>query len=117
MEKNQQNENKCIGRVISVSSLKIEVFLEDAGIGIRDLLCIHREEEPLYLEVAEINGSVAAAISCGPTNGLKRGMEVYRVERLHARSRGESAPCDGAPREGARGIWQGMGEHAVQLRR
>ena len=80
MEMNVKSNYRKIGRVISVTSLKVEVFLEDPGIGIRDLLCIYKDDEPVFLEVFEIDGSVAAAISCGPTNGLKRGMEVYLIE-------------------------------------
>ena len=67
----------AVGRVIAVSSLKIDVFLEQSSIGIRDLLYIDLPDRRVTMEVAEINGSVASAICCGPTNGLKRGLNVY----------------------------------------
>lgn len=65
-----------VGRVISVSSLKVEIFLEKPSVSIRDLLYIDNHGKRVFLEVAEINGSVASAICCGPTIGLKRGLEV-----------------------------------------
>lgn len=81
MEKETMNgvnsENgKYIGRIISVSSLKVEVFLEEACVGIRDLLYTEVNGNRIYMEIAEINGSIAAAICCGSTNGLKRGLQV-----------------------------------------
>lgn len=77
-----------VGRVIAVSSLKIDVFLEHSSICIRDLLYVDLPERRVTMEVAEINGSVASAICCGPTNGLKRGLEV------HLMPHGIQAPFD-----------------------
>ena len=81
MKNNVKYDNKgVIGRVIAVSSLKVDIFLENQGVGVRDLLVLTKDGENVFLEVAEINGSIASAICCGPTNGLKRGMEVSRIE-------------------------------------
>ncbi len=66
-----------LGRIISVSSLKVEVFLENESVGIRDLIYTVRGQERVWFEVEEISGSVASAICFGMTNGLTRGMEVY----------------------------------------
>ena len=67
----------CAGRIISVSSLKVEIFLQRSDVGIRDLLYTEKDGVRYMFEVQEINGSVAAAICCGQTHGLKRGLEVY----------------------------------------
>jgi len=72
----QPESTDIVGRVVSVSSLKVDVFLENPGVGIRDLLYIDHNGKRFLMEVAEINGSVASAICCGPTNGLRRGLEV-----------------------------------------
>lgn len=72
----QTASSDIVGRVIAVSSLRIDVFLERSNIGIRDFLYIDLPGRRVTMEVAEINGSVASAICCGPTNGLKRGLEV-----------------------------------------
>lgn len=67
----------CAGRIISISSLKVEIFLQRSDVGIRDLLYTEKDGVRYMFEVQEINGSVAAAICCGQTHGLKRGLEVY----------------------------------------
>lgn len=66
-----------LGKLIAVSSLKVEIFLEDTNVGIRDLVYAQAEDRVYQFEVAEINGSVASAICFGMTNGLCRGMDVY----------------------------------------
>ena len=70
-------DSGSVGRIISVSSLKVEIFLRKTDICIRDLLYTEKDGERYLFEVQEINGSVAAAICCGQTHGLMRGMEVY----------------------------------------
>ena len=52
----------CAGRIISVSSLKVEIFLQRSDVGIRDLLYTEKDGVRYMFEVQEINGSVAAAI-------------------------------------------------------
>lgn len=71
--------SNAVGRIIAVSSLKIDVFLAQPNIGIRDLLYVDLPKRRVMMEVAEIKGSVASAICCDPTNGLKRGLEVFLV--------------------------------------
>ncbi len=70
-----------VGRIISASSLKVEIFLKQTHVGIRDLVYTEKDGERYLFEVAEIDGSVASAICCGQTRGLKRGMEVYLLPR------------------------------------
>lgn len=72
-----QENNDMVGRIVSVSSLKVEVFLKRTDICIRDLLYTEAGGVRYMFEVQEINGSVAAAICCGQTRGLQRGMPVY----------------------------------------
>ncbi len=71
---------ESVGRIISVSNLKVEIFLKSGDLGIRDLVYAVKDGRKYMFEIAEINGSVAAAICCGMTRGLKRGMEVYKQE-------------------------------------
>ncbi len=73
-------EKKRLGRIISVSSLKVDIFLETTTVGIRDMVYVEHEGEQIKFEIAEINGSVAAAICFSMTNGLKRGMDVYAAK-------------------------------------
>ncbi len=67
-----------IGKIISVSSLKVEVFLEgESEISIRDLVYIKVDGKVHWFEIAEITKNIASAISFGMTNGLTRGIDVY----------------------------------------
>ncbi len=67
-----------IGKIISVSSLKIEVFLEgESELSIRDLVYILVDGKPHWFEIAEISKNIASAISFSMTNGLTRGLDVF----------------------------------------
>lgn len=72
-----RDTTRRLGKLIAVSSLKVDIFLEDTNVGIRDLVYTQVEDRVYQFEVAEINGSVASAICFGMTNGLRRGMDVY----------------------------------------
>ena len=69
-----------LGRLISVSSLKVDIFLENTAVGIRDVVYARQGNQTYLFEIAEISGSVAAAICFGMTNGLKRGLDVFLLE-------------------------------------
>ncbi|MBS6398148.1 MAG: F0F1 ATP synthase subunit beta [Clostridiales bacterium] len=79
-ETGQADRDDSVGRIISVSNLKVEIFLKDAPVGVRDLVYTVQDGRKYLFEIAEISGSVAAAICCGQTRGLKRGMKVYLQE-------------------------------------
>lgn len=72
-----RGSQRRLGKLIAVSSLKVEIFLEDTSVGIRDLVYTQMGDRVYQFEVAEINGSIASAICFGMTNGLRRGMDVY----------------------------------------
>lgn len=73
-------EEDSVGRIISVSNLKVEIFLKDAGIGVRDIVYTRTAGKLFRFEIAEIKGSIAAAICCGKTHELKRGLPVWKQE-------------------------------------
>jgi F-type H+-transporting ATPase subunit beta len=70
-----------VGKILSVSSLKAEIFLENTKVGLRDLVRTSDADGGVFFEVAEVNGSVASAVCLGMTNGLKRGTDVYLSAR------------------------------------
>ena len=70
---------KRVGKLISVSSLKVEILLEDNDLGIRDLVCVENGDKIYKFEVAEISGMVASAIVFDLTKGLRRGLDVYKL--------------------------------------
>lgn len=68
-----------IGKIISVSELRVEILLEEHGIKKRDVLyTITENGEKQSFEVAELSGMVAAAVPFESVYGLKRGMEVEK---------------------------------------
>ncbi len=79
-EMTKEKREDFAGRIISVSNLKVEIFLRNTDVGIRDLLYAEKDNARYMFEVQEVNGQIAAAICCGATRGLKRGMEVYVKE-------------------------------------
>ena len=78
----------AIGRIVTVSSLKVEVFMEEGGAKVRDRFYAMNNGQRYDLEVAEIDGSVASTICFGSTRGLSRGLIVYKCEN------GIEAPYD-----------------------
>jgi len=86
-DKEKFGEN-FIGKIISVSSLKVDVFMESLGVKIRDRLYTVKEGKIFWFEVEEITGSVAAAICFGSTRGLCKGLPIYMAEN------GIEAPYD-----------------------
>ena len=76
----EQHGTGEIGRIISVSSLKVDIFLRDTAICRRDLVYAEKGGKRYLFEVAEINGNIASAICCGQTRGLRRGLEVFVQE-------------------------------------
>ena len=74
-------EEGAIGRIVSVSSLKVEIFLEFPAAGVRDMVSVTGKDGKEYrFEIAEIDGSIASAIAFGQTKGLTRGLDVFLVK-------------------------------------
>ena len=75
-EKSSSGDER-LGKIISVSNLKVDIFMERSDAGIRDLVYTEGTTGRIWFEIAEVDGSVASAICFGITNGLKRGMDVF----------------------------------------
>ena len=67
-----KDDDGMVGRIVSVSSLKVEVFLKKTDICIRDLLYTEADGVRYMFEVQEIDGSVAAVSSAGCLFTCKR---------------------------------------------
>ena len=93
-EKNEMNPSLkeagpgSVGRIIAVTPIRIDIFLSDKDIQVRDTVYAEVGDRKYRFEVEKLKGSVASAICFGMTNGLKRGIEVYRE------SSGITAPYD-----------------------
>lgn len=65
-----------IGKIISVSNMRVEILLEYNKIKIRDIVSAQLGDVVHKFEIARIEGNVAMAIPFDNTIGLKRGLEV-----------------------------------------
>ena len=79
---------ESIGKIIGISSIKIDILLANNDMSIHDVVCAKLNDKLIQFEIEEIKGSTASAICFGMTNGLKRGMNLYKV------TQGISAPYD-----------------------
>ena len=77
-----------VGKIISVSSIKIEILLANSNLSIHDVVCCKLNNKYVQFEIEEIKGTTALAICFDKTNGLKRGMDLYKVDN------GISAPYE-----------------------
>lgn len=66
-----------VGKIISVSNLKVEILLESTKIHIRDV--VRETEHQNRFEIEEINGAVACAVPFDNVKGLHRGIDVELV--------------------------------------
>lgn len=69
-----------IGKIISVSNLRIDILLDSREINIRDIVWTEHNEQRHRFEIAQINASVALAIPLSSVYGLKKGLDVYTEE-------------------------------------
>jgi F-type H+-transporting ATPase subunit beta len=69
-----------IGKIISVSNLRIDILLDSREINIRDVVWTELNEQRHRFEIAQIDGSVALAIPLSSVHGLRKGLDVYLEE-------------------------------------
>ncbi|MDO4268930.1 MAG: F0F1 ATP synthase subunit beta [Eubacteriales bacterium] len=68
------------GKIISVSELNVEILLNSTPVKKRDVLYVDEGGRRRRFEVAEVDGSIAAAVPFDSVFGLKKGMEVKKEE-------------------------------------
>lgn len=73
-------KDNVVGKIISVTSIKIDILLADNKAKIHDIVCTEVRGKTVEFEIQEIKGSTASAICLGMTNGIKRGMNLYKSE-------------------------------------
>lgn len=69
-----------IGKIISVSNLRIDILLDSREINIRDIVWTEHNEQRHRFEIAQIDGSVALAIPLSSVHGLRKGLDVNLEE-------------------------------------
>ena len=69
-----------VGKIIAISSLRVEVLLEQPTIRLRDILCVSYADKVYRFEVYQVDGRVALTIPFDSTIGLRRGLDVSLQE-------------------------------------
>jgi len=76
----KQDTPDAVGRIIAVSGIKVDIFLSDKRMAVRDMVYLKLNDTTVNFEISQINGSVASAICFGMTNGIRKGMEVFKAD-------------------------------------
>ena len=69
-----------VGKIISVSGIKITILLSSNDLANHDVVYTTCNDTEYKFEIQQIDGTTASAICFGITNGLKRGLNVYKQE-------------------------------------
>ena len=69
-----------LGRIIAVSSMRVEILLSDTDVRVKDIVETVGSEHKNRFEIAQIAGNLAIAVPFDSVIGLTRGVEVERVD-------------------------------------
>lgn len=68
----------CIGKIISVSELNVQILLNGEKVKFHDVLWADSKGRRVYFEVTEEDGNMVSAVPFQSVVGLKKGVEVYK---------------------------------------
>ena len=69
----------CIGKIVFVSELNVQILLNGEKVKFHDVLEARVGEKTYYFEVTEEDGNIVSAIPFRSVIGLKKGVEVYKT--------------------------------------
>ena len=69
-----------LGRIIAVSSMRVEILLSQTDVRVKDIVETVGSEHKNRFEIAQIAGNLAIAVPFDSVIGLTRGVEVERVD-------------------------------------
>ncbi|MCR5830430.1 MAG: F0F1 ATP synthase subunit beta [Lachnospiraceae bacterium] len=69
-----------LGRIIAVSSMRVEILLNETDVRVKDIVETVGSEHKNRFEIAQIAGNLAIAVPFDSVIGLTRGVEVERVD-------------------------------------
>ncbi len=79
--KKEETENKSaegsVGRIVSVSGLRVEVLLSSQKVATKDILFCQHGGRKYSFEVQSIAGNLAATVPFESVRGLRRGIDVF----------------------------------------
>lgn len=65
-----------IGKLVSISNMRVDILLDDCKIKPRDIVVANFEGKEYRFEVNSVQGNIAVAIPFDSVIGLKRGIDV-----------------------------------------
>ena len=68
----------CIGKIISISELNVQILLNGEKVKFHDVLWADSKGRRVYFEVTEEDGNMVSAVPFQSVVGLKKGVEVYK---------------------------------------
>lgn len=71
--------DNCVGKIISISELNVQVLLNGEKVKFHDILCAEVKNRKIYFEVTEEDGNIVSAVPFQNVIGLKKGIEVYKT--------------------------------------
>ena len=71
--------DNCVGKIISISELNVQVLLNGEKVKFHDILCAEIKNRRIYFEVTEEDGNIVSAVPFQSVIGLKKGIEVYKT--------------------------------------
>lgn len=69
----------CIGKIISISELNVQILLNGEKVKFHDILCAQIKNKKIFFEVTEEDGNVVSAVPFQSVVGLKKGIDVYKT--------------------------------------
>lgn len=68
----------CIGKIISISELNVQILLNGEKVKFHDVLWADSKGRRVYFEVTEEDGNMVSAVPFQSVVGLKKGIEVFK---------------------------------------
>ena len=68
----------CIGKIISISELNVQILLNGEKVKFHDVLWADSKGKRVYFEVTEEDGNMVSAVPFQSVVGLKKGIEVFK---------------------------------------
>lgn len=69
-----------IGKLVSISNMRVEVLLEDNRLKLRDIVTTENKGQTFHFEIVSINNNIATAVPFENVIGLCRGLDVFLQE-------------------------------------
>ncbi|MCQ2506040.1 MAG: F0F1 ATP synthase subunit beta [Lachnospiraceae bacterium] len=69
-----------LGKIISISAMRVELLLSDTSVKVRDIVKTSLDGKEWRFEIASIKGNTAVSIPFENVIGLRKGLDVERVD-------------------------------------